>query len=118
MTKVIVPQRAGHSFDKATEYGEVVELLPGRVSPFNIDMLKRRIRKRLDDIRVTADDYLATSGPAIVNCLVFYEWNQRFGKVELLLFHARDLKYIHRTCVPNDNEKSPRNPRRNRKTNK
>ena len=105
--KVIVPELARHNFDAAEAFGEVVELLPGRVNPFNIPELKRLIRRRLDEIGVGPDDYLAPSGPAIVNCLVFYEWQRAWGKVELLLFHARDLRYIHRTWILDDNKEPP-----------
>lgn len=115
--KVIVPQRAGHSFEKAKEFGDVVELLTGRVSPFNLDILFNRIKKRLDTEEVKATDFLLMSGPAIVNCLVYAEWFQRFGKVELLLFHARELRYIHRTWLGGiDDRKSAGSAHRNRKT--
>lgn len=111
-TKVIIPKLAGHDFGAAAEYGEIIELLPGRISPFNIDMLKRKIKARMDEVGVGPEDLLCMSGPAILNCLVFHEWQRAWGKVELLLFHSRDLEYIHRTWIKDDDEKSPRDSRR------
>lgn len=97
--RVVVPQLAGHDFNEAGQYGEVIELLSGQFSPFNLDSLRTRIKKRLTEIEVTADDYLALSGTAVVNCLTFLEWLNMHGRVELLLFHSRDLEYIHRTFI-------------------
>lgn len=97
--KVIVPQMAGHDFKKATSFGRVIELLPGRLSPFNVDLLQTRIKKRLQEEDISENDFLVLSGPAVINCLTFVEWLDMHGKVELLLFHSRDFQYIHRTFM-------------------
>jgi hypothetical protein len=97
--KVIVPQMAGHDFQKATSFGRVIELLSGRLSPFNLDLLQTRIKKRLREEDISSDDFLVLSGPAVINCLVFTEWLNMHNKIELLLFHSRDFQYIHRTFM-------------------
>jgi hypothetical protein len=94
----VVNWNAGHDYQPAERYGELVKLTEGQVSIFATDRLLERLARGL----VAFDpqqDYLLLSGNMVVNALALMLLAWRFPRLRLLVFDNRRDVYVPRTVT-------------------
>lgn len=92
MTTVWVIKDSGHDYGAAEEFGER-RFLFDRVPSFG-DV--PAIREQLNGRGIKPDDFLLASGPLFVNMVATVWWKEKFGRVRVLVFDARDERYRER----------------------
>lgn len=92
MATVWVTKDGGHNYEAAEEFGEV-QFLFDRTPPFGDTAA---IKEQLDSRNIRSDDSLLASGPLFVNMVGTVWWKERFGRVRVLVFDARDERYRER----------------------
>lgn len=97
MRKVFIPKSGGHDFQAAEEFGDLVFLCDEDQSPFEVDRIREILRRKLAD--ASPEDFLLLSGSPSINIMAAMELIRRFGRVNMLLFHARRKIYIRRDLV-------------------
>jgi hypothetical protein len=86
--KVYVTNFAGHDYQHAERYGELVWITKGYVSFQSLDRVKYSIIEKIKDS--SAEDWLLLSGTIIINVIAATVWLAIHGQVKLLVF---DKKY-------------------------
>lgn len=96
---VYISNIAGHDFTAAEAYGQLVPLTEGHINPFATD----RILFQLAQIMIDSnpEDLLVLSGHHIVTTLAATILLLKHGKVNFLLFHAKNRNYIIRQITIN-----------------
>ena len=100
MSKVWVVNYSGHKIHKAKQYGEIVILTRGKVNVFQGDRLMYELVEQMKDI--IEEDYILISGTPILNVFVLTIALTLIGKVNYLLYDARDNEYYIRTLIAED----------------
>lgn len=95
MPRVWVPRAAGHTFDAAKKYGEIIFVFDEVDSVFTPDLLRARAEVVLADF--WAGDYLLLNGPLLMNAVVYAYIQEHHDAFNLLLFHAKLNQYLERT---------------------
>lgn len=96
MPTVWVAKRAGHKLDGAALYGEVVEVFEESFSPFQLNLGAVKLKEALDARPPSSGDYMLFSGPNSLNCLLFRALLKELKVLKLLIYHARERKYVER----------------------
>ena len=98
MKNIFVTNYIDFDLDDAWQYaekgGSILPITKGRINIFNVDNLIRKIKAKL--VQMTTDDWLIISGNPVVSSLVCSLVAQRFGKINLLLWDARNRAYVPR----------------------
>lgn len=111
--RVYIPHIGYHEYDAAVRFGELVDLLRGRIALENSDRLEGRLQDLLADAE--EDDYILISGNTLANVLATGYMAQRFGKVNLLVWDPMIRDYrLHTTTFENRMEKVDRAIERSR----
>lgn len=90
---VFVPNDAGHDYDIARQYGELVFLTSGVVRKFDAQKLYRRISEKMEN--TDADDYLMIGSLPILNAIAAAVQAKRHGRVNFLFY--RGGRYVERS---------------------
>lgn len=90
-TSVVVVQDTGHDFSKAEKFGVVKPFIIGPVNVFS----EERIATLIDwlDREFKDGDYLLMTGSLVLNCAAFSYLMDRFGQVNILVFHNGEQEY-------------------------
>jgi len=97
MARIFVVNQSGHDITPVHEVVEdatVVYLSEGSVNIFNMDRVIRDFGLRMHSS--SPDDYLLLSGSIAINLVAFGILLEKHGKVNLLLWHAREGRYVPR----------------------
>jgi hypothetical protein len=89
-----IPKAAGHDFAAAADYGESRFIFDNTDAYFNPDRLYDVAEETLQEWR--PGDRLLISGPAHMNAIVLMIIASKQRDVPLLIFHAREEKYVER----------------------
>lgn len=96
--RIFVTNFSGHDIRKAFEHTGLepekaqVNLTEGNVDIFSLDRLIYCIKQKLRESR--PNDLLLLCGSGIINSIAFAQWLEKHGLVRVLLFHAKDKRYI------------------------
>lgn len=94
--KVFVPEREGHDYRAAEEYGDITTITPVQVDdPHNVNVLFDMISKKMTD--ATQNDMILISGLTLSCCIASAIMASRFGSVNFLLF--RRGEYLMRRII-------------------
>ena len=96
-TNVFVTNYVDFDLDDAwrfAENGSIIPITKGKINIFNIESLLRKIKTSL--VEMTADDWVIISGNPVVSTLVCSHISQKFKKMNLLLWDARNRCYVPR----------------------
>lgn len=93
MPKVFIVNQAGHDFDKAKKFGELVYVTTGNINVFRPDRTFFSIKESLS--KFTKDDYLLLSGNTFGNVLAALAAVENINKINLLVYDAKNLDYLH-----------------------
>ena len=98
MKNVFITNYVDFDLDDAWKFiekkGSIIPITKGRINIFNIDNLVRKIKEKL--VEITEDDWVIISGNPVVSSLVCSLIIQKFGKMNLLLWDARNRNYVPR----------------------
>ncbi len=88
-----------HDFDSANaeDFGEVHQISLDKIDIHNPDKILRVLKKEFMDFNEDLD-YLCLNGPLIINVLSIWLLKNK-ERLNLLIFDAKDRKYIVRTIV-------------------
>ena len=98
MPRVYVVNNAGHDIrpvHDVVEDAEIVALSEGNVNIFNTDRVIREFKTRM--LGSAPEDFLLLSGSIAINLVAFGIAMERHGVVNLLIWHAKDGRYVPRT---------------------
>jgi len=98
--RVYVVNQCGHNIKPVLDVvpdAEVIYLSEGNVNIFNTDRVIKEFGLRLADSG--PDDYLLLSGSIAINLVAFGIMMERNQSVTLLLWQAREGRYVPRTIV-------------------
>lgn len=90
---VWIPNDAGHDYEVARQYGEIVFLTSGVVRKFDAQKLYRTIAGKMSES--SPDDYLMVGSLPILNAIAAAVQTKRHGQVNFLLY--RGGRYIERS---------------------
>ena len=96
-TNVFVTNYVDFDLDDAwrfAENGSIIPITKCKINIFNIESLLRKIKTSL--VEMTADDWVIISGNPVVSTLVCSHISQKFKKMNLLLWDARNRCYVPR----------------------
>jgi len=99
-SKIFICNYAGHDVSDAFRYTKLspeeaqINLTEGNVDIFDVDRLIYFIKNRLKES--SPEDYLLLSGGNILNCIAFSIWLQMHGIVKILIYNAKEKRYILR----------------------
>jgi len=94
MSKVWIVNSAGHDFDAAKSYGELIPLTVGRVNIFNVERLLSEFKGMLANHE--KDDWILLSGNAVLNVLAVAIVLAKHGEVKMLLYDVIKKEYVPR----------------------
>lgn len=94
MPKVLIPNRSGHDFSPAEDYGELVYLTNGPLNRYATNKMFRFIQPQIEDS--SPEDYVLITGLSILSSLVASMFVAKHGKLNLLLFDGKTHSYIER----------------------
>lgn len=92
--RVYIANFAGHDYERAKKYGELLHLTKGFVSMQGLDRLKWQLAEAISE--TTSEDWLVLSGANIINVLAALLWYHRHGQVKVLNMdkNTRDYREI------------------------
>lgn len=93
MPKVFVPNKSGHDFSAAQEFGELIFMTDGTVRRYQTNQIFRIFCDHMQDAQES--DYLLVCSLSILNAIATGILVQKFSKVNYLLFH--EGRYLQRT---------------------
>lgn len=76
---------------------QVVHLSEGNVNVFNVDRCLHDFG--LKTMEATEDDFIVLSGAITLNILATLQFIERFGKANILIYHAKRETYVPRTIT-------------------
>lgn len=89
--KVWITNYAGHDYEPAKKYGELVHITKGFISYQSLDRLKYRIVEAM--LEMGEGDYLLLSGTNIINVIAVAYAMEMFGSVNILVFDKEENLY-------------------------
>lgn len=92
MPKVFIPNRGGHDYSEAAEWGDVVFCTQGVVPKFNPSHMVRVLQEFIDES--SPDDYILLTSLPVLCCVFCGMFAAKHGRLNFLLF--KDGKYIER----------------------
>ena len=90
----LVNRNEGHDYRNAKEFGEIIPLSEGMVSPLATDRFLERVKDRLD--QVGPEDYVLLSGHLLLNAVVCGYLARRNGWLRVLTFLSKQRIYVPR----------------------
>lgn len=93
-SKVWIVNSAGHNFDAAESYGELIPLTVGKVNIFNVERLIREFKGMLANHK--KEDWILLSGNVILNVLAVAIVLIKHGEVRMLLYDVIKKEYVPR----------------------
>ena len=105
--KVFVPEREGHDYKAAEEYGTVTPITPVEVDRYNANDLYDMISNKMID--ATQNDMILISGLTLSNCIASAIMAHRFGSVNFLLFRKGEY-LLRRIILPSEAVEDPQLP--------
>lgn len=94
------PERR-QSFEPASRYGQVVEVLTGPHNPFEVDILSAKLHTALFvEGQMKAGDFLILCGQGVLNAITIALVQAAFGEVNVLVYGAKRHDYTARTIRP------------------
>lgn len=97
--KVFVPEREGHDYRAAEEYGIITPITPLEVDRYNATELFDMISNKMID--ATQNDMILISGLTLSNCIATAIMSHKFGSVNFLLFRKGEY-LLRRIILPSD----------------
>lgn len=95
MAKVFIINDLHHNFNKASKFGELVNVTEGKVPIFKIEASVRMLEEGLAEF--TDNDYLLVSGPAILCMLAAGVVRHKVKeRLKALVFDAKEQDYVVR----------------------
>jgi hypothetical protein len=95
MDKVYIMNDMDHNYTSAEQFGELVCVSTGILPVFKIDKMLSTIHEQLINFKET--DYIVITGPTIFNMLVLPYLFHFCSKVNILIYDAKNQKYVVRT---------------------
>lgn len=107
MPKVYIPNRSAHDFTPAEKFGTLVYLTEGDIPKYVVNSMSRKVAEKIR--YSTPDDYLLITSLSVINAIVAGYLAHMHGRLNLLIWDAKDNKYESRTIVfqnllPNEKE--------------
>lgn len=97
-TNVFVTNYVDFDLDDAWRFaskgGSIIPITKGKINIFNVESLLRKIKTSL--VQMEADDWVVISGNPVVSSLVCSHISQKYKKINLLLWDARNRCYVPR----------------------
>lgn len=93
-SKVWIVNSAGHNFDAAKQYGELIPLTVGRVNIFNVERLLNEFKGKLASYE--KGDWILLSGNVVLNVLAVAIVLAKHGEVRMLLYDVIKKEYVPR----------------------
>ncbi len=90
MSKVYIVNFAGHNYEQAEEYGEIVPVTIGYISMGSLDRILFDVITGLKNS--TPEDWLLPSGLIAVNLIAGAIWMRMHGKIKILLWDRKSKK--------------------------
>jgi len=98
---VFITNDFGYDLSDAVQYlegdGELIPLTEGRVNINNPEKLANKMLFTLK--KMTKDDYLLISGNSVIACIASSIVFNKFKKINMLIFDAREHKYLSRVIA-------------------
>jgi hypothetical protein len=97
VARVFVVNRAGHDFGPLRDTipdADVIFLTEGNVNVFSMGRMIEDFKLKM--LAAEEGDYILLSGYIVLNVVACSIMQARFGKVNLLLWQAREHKYLPR----------------------
>lgn len=96
---VYVTNYAGHDFSAAEQYGELEYVTKGNINIYRTDRDLYNLTEKLEKYD-DEKDYLLLSGNILVNAMVLSVLlTKGVKKLNLLVYDAKNLNYIHHTLI-------------------
>jgi len=96
--RVFVIGPGQHVYDAAAKYGDRILVLDSRVNPFDTDSLRHRVDEELfKKNHMVVDDFVVFGGNAVLNALAVAIIVSKFGKINILVYGAKQQDYTPRT---------------------
>lgn len=93
---VFIPNRSGHDFEPAKEFGRLIFMSEGQVSRFNISRMYSNFAQFMRDS--SPHDYILMTGLSHMSSIACATFAFLHGRLNLLLYVGKG-KYIVRTVV-------------------
>jgi len=90
--KVLVPNRGGHDYSAAEQFGELVFVTTGHINRFATGKIYRECMTAVQDS--SPDDYIMEVGPSICVTILAACFARQWGRLNLLIFS--DGEYMPR----------------------
>lgn len=94
MPTVFITAFQGQDLSHAKMFGNVRPITTGRIESFKIDVLARQVNEALQDSR--PEDWIIATGHMILGVMAAMEFARRHGRVNFLIWHAVQHKYLPR----------------------
>jgi hypothetical protein len=93
--KVYIVNQAGHDFEAAEKFGDLVSITEGNINVFRPDRSLFTIKQSLTSF--TENDYLLLSGNTFGNAMaaIVAACTLRVPNLNLLVYDAKNQRYLH-----------------------
>lgn len=81
---------------------QLVNLTEGSINIFDTDRLKYNIKTKLEESKVSSDDFLLLSGSPVINGIASVLIEKLTGKLNYFIYGAKDKDYVKRENIFND----------------
>jgi hypothetical protein len=89
MPNIYIPNSGCHDFSGAEQYGTLTPITKGKQNLLSIGRMYREFSHAMES--ASEDDLILICGPAVMSALLCTIFAQRFGRLNLLLYHqSRD----------------------------
>lgn len=96
--RVFVPNKSGHDFSSASEFGEIVFLTTGRVNRHAANTIYQEVAEMMENVNDT--DHIIVSSLNIITMMAAAIMARKTGFLNLLVFSG-DHYSPHRICIDN-----------------
>ena len=90
-TKVYVPNRSGHNYEPAREFGELIFITEGFIQKHKVNNLYRSFVDAMKD--ASPHDYFVLASLGVLNAIGCAVFARKTGRLNLLIFNSHNGKY-------------------------
>lgn len=97
MPNVYIPNRSGHDFSGAKNFGDLVFVTDGRIEKFRINNMYRIVVEKLEGSH--PDDFIMATGLTQINVVLASVFAFKHGRLNLLIYDVKTDTYVPRKIV-------------------
>lgn len=97
MPRVLLPEMTSHDLSSAQTYGDLEVATDERLSPLNPETISQILNAKFESMNFDPDqDFVCMSGNVVVLSVMVAVCANRYGIVPMLIFDARNSRYVTR----------------------